>query len=182
MDPQKITYFGETDARGKKMKFGIKAKDRLRHMYVIGKTGMGKSTLLENMAIQDIQNGEGVAVIDPHGSMAEKLLDYVPEHRVKDVLYFAPFDMEYPVSFNVMEDIGPDKRHLVVNGLMSTFEKIWVDAWSARMAYILQNTLLALLEYPGSTLLGVNRMLSDKEYRKKVVEYERYFSKSILGG
>ena len=170
MDPQKITYFGETDARGKKMKFGIKAKDRLRHMYVIGKTGMGKSTLLENMAIQDIQNGEGVAVIDPHGSMAEKLLDYVPEHRVKDVLYFAPFDMEYPVSFNVMEDIGPDKRHLVVNGLMSTFEKIWVDAWSARMAYILQNTLLALLEYPGSTLLGVNRMLSDKEYRKKVVE------------
>lgn len=170
MDPQKITYFGETDARGKKIKFGIKAKDRLRHMYVIGKTGMGKSTLLENMAIQDIQNGEGVAVIDPHGSMAEKLLDYVPEHRVKDVLYFAPFDMEYPVSFNVMEDIGPDKRHLVVNGLMSTFEKIWVDAWSARMAYILQNTLLALLEYPGSTLLGVNRMLSDKEYRRKVVE------------
>ncbi len=170
MDPQKITYFGETDARGKKIKFGIKAKDRLRHMYVIGKTGMGKSTLLENMAIQDIQNGEGVAVIDPHGSMAEKLLDYVPEHRVKDVLYFAPFDMEYPVSFNVMEDIGADKRHLVVNGLMSTFEKIWVDAWSARMAYILQNTLLALLEYPGSTLLGVNRMLSDKEYRKKVVE------------
>ncbi len=170
MDPQKITYFGETDARGKKIKFGIKAKDRLRHMYVIGKTGMGKSTLLENMAIQDIQNGEGVAVIDPHGSMAEKLLDYVPEHRVKDVLYFAPFDMEYPVSFNVMEDIGADKRHLVVNGLMSTFEKIWVDAWSARMAYILQNTLLALLEYPGSTLLGVNRMLSDKEYRRKVVE------------
>jgi hypothetical protein len=170
MDPQKITYFGETDARGKKIKFGIKAKDRLRHMYVIGKTGMGKSTLLENMAIQDIQNGEGIAVIDPHGSMAEKLLDYVPEHRVKDVLYFAPFDMEHPISFNVMEDIGPDKRHLVVNGLMSTFEKIWVDAWSARMAYILNNTLLALLEYPGSTLLGVNRMLSDKEYRRKVVE------------
>jgi len=170
MDPQKITYFGETDARGKKIKFGIKAKDRLRHLYVIGKTGMGKSTLLENMAIQDIQNGEGIAVIDPHGSMAEKILDYVPEHRVKDVLYFAPFDMEFPIAFNVMEDIGADKRHLVVNGLMSTFEKIWVDAWSARMAYILSNTLLALLEYPGSTLLGVNRMLSDKEYRRKVVE------------
>jgi energy-coupling factor transporter ATP-binding protein EcfA2 len=170
MDPNRITYFGETDARNKKIKFGIKAKDRLKHVYVIGKTGMGKSTLLENMAIQDIQNGEGIAVIDPHGSMAEKLLEYVPEHRVKDVLYFAPFDMEYPVSFNVMEDVGEDKRHLVVNGLMSTFEKIWVDAWSARMAYILSNTLLALLEYPGSTLLGVNRMLSDKEYRRKVVE------------
>jgi hypothetical protein len=170
MDPSAITYFGETDSRNKKIRFGIKAKDRLRHVYVIGKTGMGKSTLLENMAIQDIQNGNGVAVIDPHGSMAEKLLDYVPEHRVKDVLYFAPFDLEYPVSFNVMEDIGADKRHLVVNGLMSTFEKIWVDAWSARMAYILNNTLLALLEYPGATLLGVNRMLADKEYRKKIVE------------
>lgn len=170
MDPNSITYFAETDARNKKIKFGIKAKDRLRHVYVIGKTGLGKSTLLENMAIQDIQNGNGMAFIDPHGGTAEKLLEYVPEHRIKDVLYFAPFDMEYPISFNVMEDIGPDKRHLVVNGLMSTFEKIWVDAWSARMAYILNNTLLALLEYPGSTLLGVNRMLSDKEYRKKVVE------------
>lgn len=169
-DPNIVTYFAETDARNKKVRFGIKAKDRLKHVYVIGKTGMGKSTLLENMAIQDMQNGNGLAVIDPHGSMAEKLLDYVPEDRVKDVLYFAPFDMEYPISFNVMEDIGPDKRHLVANGLMSTFEKIWVDAWSARMAYILNNTLLALLEYPESTLLGVNRMLSDKEYRKKVVE------------
>ncbi len=170
MDPNSITYFAETDARNKKIKFGIKAKDRLKHVYVIGKTGMGKSTLLENMAIQDIQNGNGIAFIDPHGGTAEKLLDYVPEDRVKDVLYFAPFDLEYPVSFNIMEDIGADKRHLVVNGLMSTFEKIWVDAWSARMAYILNNTLLALLEFPGSTLLGVNRMLSDKAFRTKVMD------------
>ncbi|MEQ1561562.1 MAG: DUF87 domain-containing protein [Nitrospira sp.] len=170
MDPNNITFFGETDARNKKIKFGIKAKDRLKHVYVIGKTGMGKSTLLENMAIQDIQSGNGMALIDPHGGTAEKLLEYIPENRIQDVLYFAPFDMEYPISFNVMEDIGVDKRHLVVNGLMSTFEKIWVDAWSARMAYILNNTLLALLEYPGATLLGVNRMLSDKEYRKKVVD------------
>ncbi len=170
MDPNEITYFAETDARNKKVRFGIKAKDRLKHVYVIGKTGMGKSTLLENMAIQDIQNGNGMAFIDPHGGTAEKLLDYVPEHRIKDVLYFAPFDLEYPVSFNVLEDIGADKRHLVVNGLMSTFEKIWVDAWSARMAYILGNTLLALLEFPGATLLGVNRMLSDKAFRQKVVD------------
>ncbi len=170
MDPNHITYFAETDARNKKIRFGIKAKDRLKHVYVIGKTGMGKSTLLENMAIQDIQNGNGIAFIDPHGGTAEKLLDYVPESRIKDVLYFAPFDLEHPISFNLIEDIGPDKRHLVVNGLMSTFEKIWVDAWSARMAYILNNSLLALLEYPGATLLGVNRMLSDKEYRKKVVD------------
>ncbi|MSU56221.1 MAG: hypothetical protein EXS51_02850 [Candidatus Taylorbacteria bacterium] len=167
--PEPITYFGQTDSRGKRTPFGIKEKDRSRHMYVIGKTGMGKSTLLENMAIQDIQNGHGVCFIDPHGKTADLLLDYVPENRIKDVLYLAPFDMDYPVSFNIMEDVGPDKRHLVVNGLMATFEKIWVDAWSARMAYILQNTLLALLEFPGSTLLGVNRMLVDKEYRKLIV-------------
>ena len=169
-DPNKITYFAQTDSRGKNARFGIKAKDRQRHMYVIGKTGMGKSTLLENMAVQDIQNGEGMAFIDPHGSAAETLLNYIPEHRINDVLYFAPFDTGYPVSFNIMEDVGEDKRHLVVSGLMSVFKKIWIDAWSARMEYILSNTLLALLEYPDSTLLGVNRMLSDKDYRKLVVD------------
>lgn len=169
-DPERITFFAKTDARGKNMPFGIKAKDRTRHVYVIGKTGMGKSTLLENMAVQDIRNGEGLAFIDPHGQTAETLLDYIPPERVKDVLYFAPFDTDHPVSFNVMEDVGPDKRHLVVSGLMSVFKKIFVDAWSARMEYILSNTLLALLEYPDATLLGVNRMLSDKAYRKKVVE------------
>ena len=170
-DSDKVTYFAETDSRGKRTPFGIKSEDRLKHVYVIGKTGMGKSTLLENMAVQDIRNGNGLAFLDPHGGTAEKLLEYVPEERLKDVLYFAPFDLEHPVSFNIMEDIGADKRHLVVNGLMSTFEKIWgVETWSARMAYILQNTLLALLEYPDSTLLGVNRMLTDKDYRKKVVD------------
>jgi energy-coupling factor transporter ATP-binding protein EcfA2 len=169
-DPEKITYFAETDFRNQKTRFGIKSRDRSRHMYVIGKSGVGKSTLLENMAIQDIQNGEGLAVLDPHGSFAEKVLEYIPEHRIKDVIYFTPFDTEYPISFNVLEDVGADKRHLVVSGLMSTFKKIWVDAWSARMEYILTNTLLALLEYPGATLLAVNRMLSDKDFRKAVVD------------
>lgn len=168
-DPEHVTYFGETNFRNQQTRFGIKSRDRTRHMYVVGKSGVGKSTLLENMAIQDIQNGEGVAVLDPHGSFAEKMLDYVPEHRIKDVVYFAPFDLEYPVSFNMLEDIGEDKRHFVASGLMSTFKKIWVDAWSARMEYILNNILLALLEYPDATLLGVNRMLSDKDFRKKVV-------------
>lgn len=170
-DPEKITFFAKTDARGQEVAFGIKARDRQRHMYVVGKTGMGKSTMLENMAAQDIQNGEGMAFIDPHGSAAETLLEYVPEHRVNDVVYFAPFDLNHPVSFNVMEDVGPDKRHLVVSGLMSTFKKIWVDAWSARMEYILTNALLALIEYPDTTLLSVNRLFVDKEYRKKVVDY-----------
>ena len=169
-NPERVTYFAATDARGKYIPFGIKAKDRDRHMYVIGKPGMGKSTLLENMAIQDLRNSEGLAFIDPHGGTVERLLDYIPEERVKDVVYFAPFDLEHPIAFNVMEDVGYDKRHLVVSGLMATFKKIWEDAWSARMEYILTNTLLALLEYPDATLLGVNRMYTDKEYRKKVVE------------
>jgi len=164
----KVTYFAETDGR-RKVPFGIKADDRDKHVYVIGKTGMGKSTLLENMAIQDIQNGNGMAFVDPHGKTAEMLLDYVPEERIDDVVYFAPFDMDHPMSFNIMEDVGYDKRHLVANGLMSAFKKLWVDMWSARMEYILSNTIMALLEYPDSTLLGVNRMFTDKVYRKKVV-------------
>lgn len=170
MDENRVTFFAETDSRGKRERFGIKAKDRTKHIYVIGKTGMGKSTLLENMAIQDIQNGEGLTFIDPHGGSAEKLLDYVPKERIEDTLYVAPFDLDYPIGFNIMEDVEPARRHLVVAGLMSTFEKIWADAWSARMAYILQNTIHALLEYPGATLLDINRMYTIKEFRTKVVE------------
>ncbi|MGC9602310.1 MAG: type IV secretion system DNA-binding domain-containing protein [Minisyncoccia bacterium] len=169
-DPNKITYFATTNSRGEEKPFGIKKKDRGKHMYIIGKTGMGKSTLLENLAIQDIRNGEAVAFIDPHGQTAERLLEYIPEHRKRDVVYFAPFDMEHPIGFNVMEDVGYDKRHLVVSGLITAFKKIWVDAFSARMEYILSNTLLALLEYPGATMLDVNRMLVNKHYRKKVVD------------
>lgn len=170
-DKNRITYFAETDRRNKRIPFGIKADDRTRHMYIIGKTGMGKSTLIENLVVQDIKNGEGLAFIDPHGKSAALLLDYIPPERVKDVVYFAPFDSDYPLSFNVMEDVGPDKRHLVANGLLSAFKKIFgAESFSDRMQYILMNTLLALLEYPDSTLLGVNRMLTDKAYRKKVVD------------
>lgn len=170
-DPAKITYFGETDARNKRVQFGIKAIDRTKHVYVIGKTGMGKSTLLENMAVQDIQQGNGFAFLDPHGGTAELLLSYIPEERKKDVMYFAPFDSENPIGFNILENIGADKRHLVVSGIMSVFKKIWVDAWSARMEYFLNNTLLALLEYPDATLLHVNKMLSDKDFRNEVITY-----------
>lgn len=168
---EKITYFGETDFRNKKTKFGIKNKDRSRHVYIIGKTGMGKSTVLENMAAQDILNGEGVCFMDPHGSAIDVLIDYIPPERVKDVVYFAPFDTSFPMSFNVLEAVEPDKRHMVVAGLMASFKKIWLDAWSARMEYILSNTLLALLEYPGATLLGVNRMLAEKDYRNDVIKH-----------
>ena len=104
-------------------------------MYVIGKTGVGKTTLMENMAIQDILSGEGVGIIDPHGEFAEKMLKFVPENRVKDVLYFAPHDMDWPIAFNVMENVDPTQRHLVANGLLGVFKKIWPDVWSPRMEY-----------------------------------------------
>ncbi len=167
--PEKITYFAETDYRSKRVKFGIRDDDRAKHMYIIGKTGMGKSTLLENLAVQDIQNGEGICFIDPHGGTAETLLSYVPEHRIRDVIYFAPFDQEFPVALNVMEDLGKDKRPLIVSGLIGAFKKVWVDAWSPRMEYLLSNALLALLETPGSTLLGVNRMFADKNFRNSII-------------
>ena len=139
-------------------------------MYVIGKTGTGKTSFLENMAIDDIRNGRGVAVIDPHGEFAEKMLDYVPEERINDVIYFNPSDMDHPIAFNVLEQVSVESRHLVASGIMGVFKKIWPDVWSARMEYILNNTLLALLEYPGSTLLGIMRMLSEKDYRNKIVD------------
>lgn len=168
--PPKVTYLGQVDYRNKSLTFGIKANDRTRHMYVIGKTGMGKSTLLENLAVQDIRNGEGVCVIDPHGSMAEKLLEYIPEERIKDVIYFAPFDTDHPLGLNVLEKVDISKRHLVANGLMSAFKKIFgEERFSDRIQYILNNIILALLENENESLLGVNRMLTDKEYRKYII-------------
>ncbi len=165
-----ISFFAETTYRNTFKKFGVKPDDRRRHIYTIGKTGMGKTAMLENMAIQDIQAGRGIGFIDPHGEAAERLLDFVPSSRINDVVYFNPSDLEYPFAFNVMEKVDVEHRHLVASGLMGVFKKIWPDVWSARMEYLLNNCILALLEYPGSTLLGVNRMFADPDYRKKVVD------------
>ncbi|MBZ1356463.1 MAG: type IV secretion system DNA-binding domain-containing protein [Candidatus Nealsonbacteria bacterium] len=167
---KEITFFGETTFRNRRRKFGIKLDDRRRHFYAIGKTGVGKTAMMENMAIQDIQNGHGIGFIDPHGEAADNILRFVPPTRINDVIYFNPADLSYPIAFNVMENINPDQRHLISSGLMGVFKKIWPDVWSARMEYILNNTILALLEYPDATLLGINRMFSDSEFRKKVVE------------
>lgn len=167
---EEITLFGKTTFRNQQIRFGIKSDDRRRHMYVIGKTGMGKTNLLENMVIADIKAGRGAAIVDPHGEFAEKLLDFVPENRIDDVIYFNPADLNNPIAFNVLERVDIEYRHLVASGMMGVFKKIWPDVWSARMEYILNNTLLALLEFPGSTLLGIMRMLAEKEYRKKIVE------------
>ena len=169
-EDNKLVVLGETNFRNQRWRFGIKQDDRRRHMYVVGSTGMGKSEFLKNMAIQDIEAGRGVAFIDPHGDPSSDLLDYIPKERIKDVIYFDPGDLDYPIAFNVMEGIGFDYRHLVASGLVGVFKKIWgVEAWSGRMEYILNNTILALLETPNSTLLGINRLMASKEYRKDVV-------------
>ena len=164
-----ICLFGQTNFRNQMRKFGIKTDDRRRHMYVIGKTGMGKTTLMENMVLHDIYAGNGVGVVDPHGDFAEKVINYIPNHRINDVVYFNPADLNNPIGFNILEVHSEEQKHLIAAGLMGVFKKIWPDVWSSRMEYILNNVLLALLDSQGSTLLGINRMLADKKYRKRVV-------------
>jgi len=165
-----ITILGETNFRNAKRRFGIKKDDRRRHTYLIGKTGMGKSTVLENMLIQDIRRGEGVGLVDPHGDFAETILDHIPAKRINDVIYFNPSDHNFPIAFNVMEAVTEEHKHLIASGLIAVFHKLWADSWGPRLEYLLRNSILALLDYPGSTLLGVTRMLVDKNYRKKVIE------------
>ena len=165
-----VNIFASTNFRNQQRKFGIRLDDRRRHMYVVGKTGMGKTTMLENMVLNDIYAGHGVGVVDPHGDFAEKIINYIPPHRINDVVYFNPADLNYPIGFNILEMINPDHKHLVASGLMGVFKKIWVDMWSSRMEYILNNTILALLDFPNTTLLGINRLLSDADYRKRVVQ------------
>ncbi len=143
-----ITYIGITNWRNQNKKFGIKDSDRLGHIYVIGKTGVGKSTLLLNMAISDIEHGKGICVIDPHGDLSEILLHHIPKERIKDVIYFNAKDADYPIGFNPLKSINIAHHHLVASGLISTFKKIWADSWGPRMEYILRFTLLTLLEYP----------------------------------
>lgn len=165
-----ITVFAKTNFRNQERVFGIKADDRRRHMYLLGKTGMGKTNLLENLAIQDIQQGHGICFIDPHGDVALKLIKAIPPERINDVIYFDPADQAFPIAFNVLEQVGADQRSLVASGLVGVFKKIWADSWGPRLEYILRNAILALLEYPGSSLLGVMRILVDKSYRERVTE------------
>ncbi len=165
-----ITPFAVTTFRNRERVFGIKTDDRRRHVYIVGKTGMGKTTLIENMVYSDIVAGHGVCYVDPHGDTAEKMLEWIPSERINDVLYFNPADLHYPISFNVLEKVSPEYRHLVASGLIGVFKKLWADSWGPRLEYILRHSFMALLEYPDSTLLGVNRMLVDKAYRKKVVD------------
>lgn len=167
--PEDLTILGASVFRGHRTEFGIRQDDRRRHIYCIGKTGMGKSTLLENMVFSDIHSGKGVGVIDPHGDLIESILQFIPKSRTNDVVLFDPADTEYPLSFNILDCPDPAQRDLLASGLMSVFTKLWPDAFSGRMEHILRNTLLALLENEGTSMLGIMRMYADDEFRKKIV-------------
>lgn len=166
-----INFFAKANFRDRETVFGIRTDDRRRHVYTLGKTGMGKTNLIQNMAIQDIQSGKGVAIVDPHGEFAEACLKAIPKERIKDVVYFNPADIDFPVAMNVMENVEPECRHLVASGLIGVFKKIWSDSWGPRLEYLLRNAVLALLDDPSSTLLGVNRILIDKKYREEVLSH-----------
>jgi len=171
MDSFDITPIGITNFRNTNQKFGIKDHDRLQHIYVIGKSGTGKSTLLENMAISDIERGNGLCIIDPHGDIAEDVLKYIPKGRMQDLIYFNATDQENPIAFNPLKGIHPKYYHLVASGLVGTFKKIWSESWGPRMEYILRFALLTLLCVPDSTLLDIQPLLTEKEVRTKALSY-----------
>jgi hypothetical protein len=170
MENDQLIILGQTNFRNQKRRFGIKKEDRRRHTYIIGKTGMGKSTLLLNMIVQDINHGNGVAVFDPHGDLVERILDYIPSRRINDTIYFNPADTEYPIAFNPLYNPNNIPKHLVASGIVQVFKKIWIDSWGPRLEYILRNAILALLEQPGNTLLAVPRLLIDDRFRNKIIK------------
>ncbi len=167
---EELTLFSKTDYRHMIQKFGIKTSDRRYHMYAIGKTGTGKSTMLENMIIDDMREGKGLAVVDPHGDLIKHLLNYVPEDRVKDVILFNPADRLYPIGFNILENVNPDLKNIVASGVVGIFKKIFGESWGPRLEYILRNTILALLDYPDATMLGIVKILVDQDFRNKVID------------
>jgi len=168
-DKVPITPIGVTNWRNTNTPFGIKAKDRLAHMYVIGKTGVGKSTLLLNMAIADMEQGNGIGVIDPHGDLAQELLQHIPAYRKEDVIYFNAADTDAPVAFNPLYNIPKEEHHIVTSELIATFKKIWADSWGPRLEYILRYCLQTLLQYPHATLLYIQPLLTDILFRREVL-------------
>jgi type IV secretory pathway TraG/TraD family ATPase VirD4 len=163
-----LTVFATTNFRDKRVPFGIKQQDRRAHTYIIGKTGTGKSTLLETMIRQDMQHGGGLALLDPHGDLVERVMAQVPQHRRSDLIYFDVPDSAHPLGFNPLEAVAPQHRSLAASGILSAFKSIWADCWGPRLEHILRNALLALLDQKQATLADVLRLLYDPAYRKAV--------------
>jgi hypothetical protein len=162
----RVTYFAQTNFRNERKAFGIKKADRCAHMYVIGKTGTGKSSLLQTMIRQDIEAGEGLALLDPHGDLVESIVGAIPEERKKDLIYFNVPDTRHALGFNPLGNVPAEKRLLAASGLLDAFKKIWVDSWGPRLEHILRNALLALLDQPQATLADVLRLLTDRDFRR----------------
>jgi hypothetical protein len=165
-----VTVFAETDYRGIREKFGIQREDRRKHFYLLGKTGVGKSTVFKNMFISDILRGDGACMIDPHGESVEELLDFIPENRIDDVVYFNPTDTQYPIGFNLLELKDKAQRDLIADGVVEVFKKQFGDSWGPRLQYILTNTVATGLEAQGTSLLSVTRLLMDRNYRKFIIK------------
>jgi hypothetical protein len=163
-----LIYLGRTDFRGIGHRFGIKSEDRFSHVYIIGKTSTGKSTLLERMALQDLELGNGFALIDPHGDLVDRVAERIPSHRLLDVVYLNAADSSQPYGYNPLRRVRSDRITLAASGLMEVFQKMWPDAWGVRMEHILRNILMALLEQPSATLHDVLRIISDSKYRKSI--------------
>lgn len=167
--PGEVSLFGATNFRGTQIKFGIKRIDRGRHLYIIGQTGTGKSKLLNLLALSDIYHNQGMAIIDPHGDFATDMLQFIPEYRLKDVIYFNPTDRDYPFAFNPLEIYDEAFKNDISSEMVGVLKRMF-DSWGPRLEYILRYTILALLDYPDSTMLGITRMLTDKEFRKAVIK------------
>ncbi len=165
-----VTVFAETDYRGSRYEFGIKREDRRKHFYILGKTGVGKSTVFKNMFVSDILRGDGACMVDPHGELIEELLDFIPPERVNDVIYLNPTDTQYPVGFNLLELKDKSQRDLIADGVVEVFHKQFGTSWGPRLQYILTNTIATALEAQGTTLLSVTRLLMDKNYRKFILK------------
>ena len=155
----------------KKFLFGIKRVDRRRHLYIIGKSGVGKSKLLELLVRQDVAHKHGLCLIDPHGETIDAILDFVPENRIQDVVIIDPSDAEYPASFNPLANVDPGFKHQLTQGLIEVMEKQFGANWTPRLEHVFRFTCLALLDYPHATMRGMISMLTDRNYRQKVVEY-----------
>ena len=164
-----LSLFGTTTFRQGHVKFGIKREDRKRHLYIIGKSGSGKSFLLNLLTLSDVFQNQGFAVVDPHGDYAQDIMKFIPESRLKDVVYFNPADKDFPVAFNPMEVHDENRRNNVASEIVGVLKKMFADSWGPRLEHILRFTLLALLETPDTTLLGITRMLSDKKYRNEII-------------
>lgn len=168
-EKKNVNFFAATEFKNQNTIFGIKDIDRRKHVYIMGKTGAGKSTLIANMAIDDIRKGRGIGIIDPHGDLCETILDYIPKRRLNDVVYLEPFDTERTFALNVLEIKNKQHKDLIASGIVSIFSKIYADSWGPRLEYILRNTIFSLLEIPDTTLIDALRILSDKQYRDRVV-------------